>query len=60
VLDTLSWERGTDGRSRQGHSVARLSNSDARRYRVLLGEAIAAAEFAAIDQPALPCLRRVA
>jgi hypothetical protein len=60
VRDTLSWERGTDGHGRQGHSVARLSISDARRYRMLLGEAIAAAELAAIDQPALPCLRRVA
>jgi hypothetical protein len=59
VLDTLSWECGTDGHSRRRHSVARLSISDARRYRVLLGEAIAAAELA-IDQPALPCLRRVA
>jgi hypothetical protein len=60
VLDTLSWECGTDGHGRQGHSVARLSLSDARRYRVLLGEAIATAELAAIDQPALPYLRRVA
>jgi hypothetical protein len=60
VLDTLSWDRGTDGHSRQEHSVARLSRSNARRYRVLLGDAIAAAGLPAIDQPAMPCLRRVA
>jgi hypothetical protein len=60
LLDTLSWERGTDGHSRQGHSVARLSLKDARRYRVLLGEAIACAEMDAIDQPVLPYLRLAA
>jgi hypothetical protein len=56
-VDTLSWERGTDGRMRQEHSVARLSLKDARRYRVLLGEAIAYAEMAAIDQYSLPYLK---
>lgn len=60
VLDTLSWERGTDGRSRQGHSVARLSLREVVRLRVLLGEAIAGAELAAVDQPSLPYLRRAA
>jgi hypothetical protein len=57
LIDTLAWERGTDGRSRQSHAVARLSVREARRLRVLLGDAIAGAELAAIDQPGLPLLR---
>jgi hypothetical protein len=60
LIDTLSWERGTDGHSRRSHSLARLSLKDARRLRVLLGEAIAVAELSAIDQPSLPHLRRAA
>ena len=42
---------------RQSHALARLSVLDARRLRVLLGEAIAGAELAAIDQPALPHMK---
>jgi hypothetical protein len=60
VFDTLSWERGTDGQSRQGHSVARLSVREVVRSRGLLGEALAVAELAAIDQPSLPYLQRAA
>jgi hypothetical protein len=57
VVDTVSWERGTDGRMRQEHSVARLSAREARRLRGLLGEALAVAELAGIDQPPLPYLK---
>jgi hypothetical protein len=54
VLDTLSLERETDGHSRHGRSLARLSVREAVRLRGLLGKAIATAEAAAIDPPPFP------
>jgi hypothetical protein len=40
------------------HAYATLPLADARRLRVLLGEAIAAAEDMAVDQPRLALVHR--